>query len=70
MLWHADGKGSLLIFSCESDPPAGMKKNCKVFLKDNNLSMKISILGMDGLEFEQGDDDDAGDASDGPEKAK
>lgn len=57
--------GNLLTFTCDSDPPAGMKKKCKAFLTSNKLSLKIKILGPDGGEFETGDDDDAAPAGAG-----
>ncbi len=50
--------GNNMTFACESEPPAGMKKKCKAFLKSAKLSLKISILSPDGTEFEKGDDED------------
>ncbi len=50
--------GNNMTFACASEPPAGMKKKCKAFLKSAKLSLKISILSPDGTEFEKGDDED------------
>jgi hypothetical protein len=52
--------GSLLILSCEIDPPVGAKKKCKAFFRDNKISLKVRILAPGGAEFEADDSDDEG----------
>ncbi len=55
--------GNVLTFACETDPPAGMKKICREFLKSGKLSYKIKILAPDGEEFEAEDEDGAAETS-------
>ena len=48
-------EGGMMVFSCETDPPSGMKKKCKDFLAANKLTLNIKVLAPGGVEFEGGE---------------
>ncbi len=50
--------GSVLILSCEIDPPVGAKKKCMAFFKENKIPFKVRILAPAGEETDDGDGDD------------
>ncbi|HKK35963.1 MAG TPA: hypothetical protein VJ994_06705 [Paracoccaceae bacterium] len=59
-------EGSKLFLRCADDPPTGLVKKLKAFLKANRLEMKPVVLMADGQEFEAEPEDDTARPQAGP----
>ena len=59
-------EGSKLFLRCADDPPTGLVKKLKAFLKANRLEMKPVVLTADGQEFEAEPEDDTARPQAGP----
>ena len=54
-------KGKKIMLQCEEEPPANMARGMKMFLKDQGIPLKVSILDRYGEELESdGDEDEDG----------